>query len=136
MQINPWLSIPDSEVEFSFTRSSGPGGQNVNKVSSKAVLRWNLLASAGPNPEQLALLKVRLANRLTQSGDLVLMSDRFRDQIKNRQDCLTKFQELLVAALFVAKKRKKTKPSRSSVQRVKESKSRNSEKKKMRKVKY
>jgi ribosome-associated protein len=136
VQINPWLSIPDSEVEFSFTRSSGPGGQNVNKVSSKAVLRWNLLASAGPNPEQLALLKVRLANRLTQSGDLVLMSDRFRDQIKNRQDCLTKFQELLVAALFVAKKRKKTKPSRSSVQRVKESKSRNSEKKKMRKVKY
>jgi ribosome-associated protein len=132
MQITAFLTVLDSELEFTYVRSSGPGGQNVNKVSSKAVLRWNLLSSAGPSPEQRARMQTKLAGRLTQSGDLVVMSDRFRDQIKNREDCRNKLQELLAQSLFEPKKRKKTKPSRSSVFRKKETKSRQSEKKKLR----
>lgn len=123
------IQIPDSEFELTYARSSGPGGQNVNKVNSKAILRWNLFETESLGLDLKARALARLGDQLTTEGDLVIMSDRFRDQIRNREDCFEKFQALLSSALARPKKRKKTKPSRGSQRRAKEDKSRHSEKK-------
>jgi ribosome-associated protein len=131
-EIAPGFSIPDSELELTYVRSSGPGGQNVNKVNSKAVLRWNARGSRSI-PERLReRVLEKLTSRLTTEGDLVIMSDRFRDQGMNREDCLEKFRALLAEATRVPKIRKKTKPTRGSQRRKQESKSRHSQKKQMR----
>ena len=123
-------SIPYSEFEFSFARSSGPGGQNVNKVNSKAVLKWNLNESLSLTDDQRARLHTKL--KLNEAGELVVMSDRFRDQGRNKEDCIEKFFAILEQALHEPKKRKKTKKSYSSKLKAKESKKRQSEKKRMR----
>jgi len=127
------IRIPRSEIEMTYVRSSGPGGQNVNKVNSKAVLRWNIHTSASLDLESRSWLGNRLAGKLSNDGDLVLTSDRFRDQARNREDCFEKFDQIIAAATTPVKSRKKTKPSFSSQRRVKESKARNSEKKSLRK---
>jgi ribosome-associated protein len=124
--------IAVSEIELSFARSSGPGGQNVNKVNSKAVLRWNLLSSPSLSEDLRTRLKARLQSRLSGDGDIVLASDRFRDQPRNREDCLTKLAEILAQAASIVKRRKTSKPSYSSIQRARESKKRHSAKKRLR----
>lgn len=132
-------SLPWFEMEYTFVRSSGPGGQNVNKVNSKAMLRWNLLQSSWfarlPESFQAQVLN-RLANQLTSLGELIVTSDRFRDQPKNREDCREKLLSLISSALHRPKARKKTKPSKSSQRRAKENKSRHSDKKRMRSGRY
>ena len=117
-------------------RSSGPGGQNVNKVNSKAVLRWNLRSSQAISEDMRARLIEKLSAKLSEEGDLVVMSDRFRDQIRNREDCIEKFHALIADALHVPKKRKKTKQSYSSKLKAKQSSKRHSEKKQNRSFKY
>src|SRR3954465_1089793 len=125
------FQIPDWELDWSFVRSSGPGGQNVNKVNSKAVVHWNVYRSSLPaDLKQRAL--TRLANRLTADGCVVVASDRYRDQPRNRDDCLEKLHELLEWATFVPKARKKTKPSFSSKKKKQESKKLDSRKKNLR----
>ena len=84
LEINAHLRIPDDELEWSYVRSGGPGGQNVNKVASKAVLRWNLAASPSLPEDVKARLRARQANRITAEGDLVLTSQRYRDQDHRR----------------------------------------------------
>lgn len=126
------IQIPLSEIEFSYVRSSGPGGQNVNKVNSKAVLRWNLAKSASLDLEKRSWLLNRLSSRLTVEGEIVIASDRYRDQQQNREDCLEKLRELLARAVSVPKMRKPTRPTRSSRSRNKEAKTRHSEKKSQR----
>ena len=121
------VHIPESEFEFSYARSSGPGGQNVNKVNSKAVLKWDLHSSPSITEEERLRLLEKL--KLNESGQVVLMSDRFRDQKKNREDCIRKFGAMIEQALHVPKKRKKTRQSYSSRLKAKESKRRHSEKK-------
>jgi ribosome-associated protein len=117
LEITANLSIPDEELDFSFARSGGPGGQNVNKVSSKVLLRWNLAASPSlPNDVKQRLL-AQQRQRLTNEGDLLITSQRTRDQAKNVDDCLAKLRELIVAALHPPKKRHKTKPTRGSKER-------------------
>lgn len=103
LEITPQIRIPFSEIEFSYARSSGPGGQNVNKVNSKAVLRWNLLRSPSLGAEIRECLLRKLRERLNYEGELLIMSDRFRDQKRNREDCLEKLRECLVLASFVQK---------------------------------
>src|SRR4051794_26738776 len=108
------IQIPESEFHFSYVRSSGPGGQNVNKVNSKAVLRWNVLETQSLSHEVLNRLISRVAARMNQHGEIVISSDRFRDQIRNREDCLNKLREWILSAAQKPKVRKKTKPSRGS----------------------
>lgn len=112
MQIR--AKVPFHELDFSYARSRGPGGQNVNKTNSAAVLRWNLLASEAFTVEQKERIFKKLENRLTKDGDLVIRSDEFRDQDRNRSECIRRLGEVLERALFVPKKRIATKPSRSS----------------------
>lgn len=117
MQVSPNISIPDGEFQFTFVRSSGPGGQNVNKVSSKAVLRWAALASPSLSGPVRNRFLSRYGSRLTTEGELVISSQRFRDQSKNRDDCLEKLRTMLAAIAIAPVRRRKTKPSRASVER-------------------
>ena len=132
LQITHSIFIPDSELELTYVRSSGPGGQNVNKVSSKCQLRWNGVRS----PSLPAYLKERvlakLAQRLTTEGEIVISSDSDRDQGRNREECLAKLKSLLVDALQVPKKRKATRATKSSQRKRVESKRKRSEIKGMR----
>lgn len=111
---NHTLSIPLSEIEFTFSRSSGPGGQNVNKVNSKATLRWNPHLSTGLSDSVKHRFVTQNANKLTLEGELVISSDRFRDRGMNVDDCLKKLKELILRSAVPPKPRKKTKPTKGS----------------------
>lgn len=117
LEINPQLRIPEEELSWSYVRSGGPGGQNVNKVASKAVLRWDVARSPSLPEEVRQRLRAQQGRRITQEGELVVTSQRFRDQERNRQDCLEKLREMLVRATERPKVRKKTKPSRGAKER-------------------
>jgi ribosome-associated protein len=117
-----WIS--EDELEWSFARSGGPGGQNVNKVASKAVLRWKVMASPSVAPDVKARLVSQQRNRVTSDGDLIVVSQRYRDQERNRQDCVEKLVAMLRQALFVPKKRRPTKPTAGSKRRRLEDKKR------------
>ncbi|MCY4382596.1 MAG: alternative ribosome rescue aminoacyl-tRNA hydrolase ArfB, partial [Nitrospinae bacterium] len=96
--VNERLRIPLREIHFQFARSSGPGGQNVNKVSSKAVLRWNMAASPSAPEDVKARLRALHPRRVTREGHVVIASSRFRDQGRNVADCLEKLRAALAAA--------------------------------------
>ncbi len=117
LEITPQLSIPDEEFEWTYVRSGGPGGQNVNKVASKAVLRWNLAGTPSLPDEVKARFRAQQANRVTVEGEVVLSSQRYRDQERNRADCLEKLRELILAATIRPKVRRKTRPTRGSKER-------------------
>jgi ribosome-associated protein len=117
LDVNEQIHIPETEFEWSFVRSGGPGGQNVNKVASKAVLRWHLDASPSVPDDVKARLRTLQRSRITVEGDFVLNSQRFRDQDRNRQDCLEKLREFILQAASVPKARKATRPSRGSKRR-------------------
>jgi ribosome-associated protein len=108
LRINSQLAIPRRELHFSFVRSSGPGGQNVNKVASKAVLRWSAATSPSLTDEVRGRLLAQCGRRLNDRGELILASQRFRDQAKNVDDCLEKLRSLVASAAKRPKKRKKT----------------------------
>ena len=114
LEINNEIHIPDSEFRWSFVRASGPGGQNVNKVASKAVLRWDLAGSPSVPADVKGRLRTKQRRRITAEGELLLNSQRFRDQEKNRQDCLDKLRDLIRQAAAAPKLRKPTRPTRSS----------------------
>src|SRR5690349_8317050 len=100
IEVNERIAIPDEELEWSFARSGGPGGQNVNKVSSKAVLRWRAAASTAPIPEPAwDRMKARFPSRFTGDGDVLVSSQEYRDQERNRQACGEKLAEMIRAAL-------------------------------------
>ena len=109
--VEPGLRIPLDEFEFSFVRSAGPGGQNVNKVNTKAVLRWPVAASPSLPPAVRGRFLARFGNRLTTAGELIVVSQRYRDQSRNRADCLEKLREMLAAVATPPRRRKKTKPT-------------------------
>ncbi len=117
LDVNERIRIPDEEFAWSFVRSGGPGGQNVNKVASKAVLRWNVLASPSVPPDVKARLQAQQRSRITGDGDFLISSQRYRDQERNRLDCLDKLRAFLLQASAVPKVRKKTKASRASKER-------------------
>jgi ribosome-associated protein len=114
VHVNSQIAIPRREIQFSFVRSSGPGGQNVNKVASKAVLRWQVATSPSIPDHLRARLVGQLGRRMNDRGELVLTSQRYRDQSKNIEDCLQKLRELVAAAVKMRKRRKKTALPRSA----------------------
>jgi ribosome-associated protein len=112
--VKPDLKIPLWEFEFSFARGSGPGGQNVNKVNSKAVLRWNIVKSGHIPDAVRARFLAKFPTRVTSEGFIVLASDRHRDQGRNVAECLERLRAMLLEAARPVKKRKKTKPTKGS----------------------
>ena len=117
LDINEQIQIPDEELVFTYARSGGPGGQNVNKVASKAILHWNLAGNATVPDGVKERLRVLFPSRVTVDGQFVIQSQEFRDQEKNRAACLDKLREFVLKATVVPKARKKTKPSRGSKER-------------------
>jgi len=134
LEINSTLRIPLDEFEWSFARSGGPGGQNVNKVASKAVLRWNFDGSPSVPDEVKSRFRERFPSRLTTGGEVVLSSELTRDQGRNRDDCLEKLADMLRSAAVRPKIRRVTKPSKGSNRRRLEAKKRESTRKSDRKV--
>ena len=117
MRITPAVELDDKDVEERFVRSSGPGGQNVNKVSTAVELRFNLAANHSIPPPAKARLVKLAGRRLTGDGILILQADRFRTQEMNRSDARKRLVELIAQALIAPKPRIKTKPTRGSKER-------------------
>ena len=127
LEVTPRVRIPAAEIALSYAASGGPGGQNVNKVASKAVLRWNPTTSIALRGADRDLALLRLANRLTVDGDLVIASDRHRDQPQNVHDVLERLKDVLRAALHREKPRRASRPTRGSKERRLTSKRKRSE---------
>ncbi|HEY2783950.1 MAG TPA: alternative ribosome rescue aminoacyl-tRNA hydrolase ArfB [Fimbriiglobus sp.] len=134
MQVSDTLTIPDDELTFTYARSGGPGGQNVNKVESKAVLRWDLGGSTAIPESAKARLKARHPSRVVADGGFLVVSQSFRDQPRNREECLRKLVEMIRAALVVPKVRRKTKPTKGSQRRRLDDKKKHGERKTARKA--
>jgi ribosome-associated protein len=117
MLVTDAIEIPDAEFDWSYARSGGPGGQNVNKVSSKAILRWAVAATPSLPVHVRDRLMALNRRRVTTTGDLILTSQRYRDQDRNRQDCLEKLAELVREAATLPKARRATRPTRGSKKR-------------------
>ena len=110
-------ALPHHELHFSFARSSGPGGQNVNKVESKAVLRWDVGASRALPAALLARFRSRFARRINAEGVLMLASQRHRERERNVADCLAKLGAMLEEVARPPKPRRPTRPSRGAKER-------------------
>ena len=133
-EIKGRLQVPENELSWTFVRSSGPGGQNVNKVASKAVLRWNLASSASLPEDVKRRLRTNQRNRITAEGDLIVTSQRFRDQERNKQDCIEKLRDMILQASIIPRPRKPSKPTRAARERRLQIKRRRSDIKKGRRV--
>jgi ribosome-associated protein len=128
--LSPTVHIPLSEIEIRFIRSSGPGGQHVNKTSSQAEIVFDLFGSQSVSEADREWLQHRLANKLDSEGKIRITAQTNRSQLQNRKEAIEKLRSLLTEALKRPKKRRKTKPTKASVERRLESKKRDSEKKK------
>jgi ribosome-associated protein len=117
LHISSTIRIPDHEFRWTFARSSGPGGQNVNKVASKAVLRWSIVQSASLPEEVKARLRAIAGSNWTADGELIVTSQKYRDQGRNRQDCLDKLAMLIRRAATRPRARITTKPGRAARER-------------------
>lgn len=117
------------EFEITASRSQGPGGQHVNKVNTRIVLRFNVFRSGLLSQGEKAILAVKLARRLTREGDLVITSQYSRSQFKNKEDAVNKFYGILAGALASHKKRIATKPGKASIRKRLERKRKHAEKK-------
>lgn len=130
--VNAKLNIPLREFRFRFARSGGPGGQNVNKLNTKAELRWQVTASPSLPETVRQRLLAQQRRRVTSQGEMIVTSQRFRDAGRNVADCLEKLRAMVDAATVEPKSRRATKPTRASQRRRLQEKQRQSEKKQRR----
>ncbi len=122
----------EKEFAFQFSRSGGPGGQNVNKVATKAELRFHVDSSEALREEEKTRLKAKLANQITSDGYLLVVSQSERSQLANKEESIRKFYEMVRQALAKPKARKSTKPSFSAVRKRLDAKRKKAEKKSLR----
>lgn len=121
------------EFIFSASRSSGPGGQNVNKVNSKVELRFRIKESQLLTEEEKELIGRKLENRINSEGELLIAVQTDRSQLKNKEAAVEKFYQLVIKALTPRKRRKSTQPTKASIEKRLEGKKQQSEKKELRK---
>ncbi|MDQ3452541.1 MAG: aminoacyl-tRNA hydrolase [Actinomycetota bacterium] len=132
VRVNRTVQLPLAELDVSFSRSGGPGGQHANTSSTKVELRWDLEASSALTPPQKQLLRSRLGSRLTDEGVLVLQSSEHRSQTRNREAAVARLVALLSDALRVSPTRRPTRPTRAARQRRLEAKRRRGDTKALR----
>jgi ribosome-associated protein len=132
LAVNDSLSIPRSELDVRVSRSSGAGGQHVNKTSSRVEIFWNIRASRAPTDEQRTRLLEKLSSRLTTEGSVRVVASDMRSQSRNRDLAEERLAELVRRALIVPRKRKPTKPTRAAKEARLESKKLHSNKKRTR----
>jgi ribosome-associated protein len=125
LAVNRTITIPERELKFTFSRSSGPGGQNVNKVSSKATLHFRAVDSPSLPADVRQRLLDAFKSRLTKEGELVISSQEHRDQPQNIEACLNRLRGMILSVAKPPKKRRATRPTRGSkVRRLKTKKER------------
>ncbi len=115
--VNKKIEIPDTEFQMAFARSGGPGGQNVNKVSSKAIMTWDITNSPSLPEDVRERFFAQYSRRITKTGMLQITSQRYRDQASNIEDCRAKLVELILSVAVAPIKRKPSKPSKGAKQR-------------------
>ena len=129
LEIDHRIRVPLREFSFTFSRSAGAGGQNVNKVNTKATLRWAVARSPSLPDDVRERFLERYRRRITGEGELVLTSQRFRDQGRNVADCIEKLRAMLLEVSRPPRRRKPTKPTRASRERRLAEKQRTAERK-------
>lgn len=132
LTVNDRIAIPLAEFHWDVSRSSGPGGQNVNKVNSKVQLRWNPATSTGLPPAVRARLLTLVANRLTREGEILVSSQASRDQPRNVDDCLAKIRALVLSVAQPPTPRRPSRPTYASRLKRLESKAKRSASKRSR----
>ena len=132
LYINPRLTIPDKQLAVSAARSSGPGGQNVNKVNSKVTIRWSPGACAEIPTDWRNRFLARFSNRINREGELVLHSEKYRDQGRNLADVRQRLVEMLLDCQSAPRRRKPTRPTLGSQRRRLDQKTQQSQKKQRR----
>lgn len=134
IQISDTIAIDENDIQLDFIRASGPGGQNVNKVSSAVQLRFNVAGCAALSDAMRERLKKLAGRRITADGILIIKAQRYRSQELNRQDAIDRLVEMIQKAIEAPKNRRHTKPSKASKQRRITAKRRRSELKRQRRV--
>jgi ribosome-associated protein len=134
VRVTRTLEIPADEIDFTFSTSSGPGGQHVNKSETRVTLTWNVKESRVLGPRQRERILKQLSNRIDSAGRLHLSSSRFRSQWRNREDVTARLQELVADALRPAKRRVETRPTGASRERRLRAKRRRSQVKQARRI--
>jgi ribosome-associated protein len=129
LAVNESVSIPRTELDVRVSRSSGAGGQHVNKTSSRVEIFWNIVGSRAVSEEQRARLREKLASRLTTEGSIRVVASDMRSQSRNRELAEERLAEMVRRALIVPRKRKATKPTRAAKEARLDSKKRHSTKK-------
>lgn len=136
LYVNSRLTIPEKQISMTMARSSGPGGQNVNKVNTKVTLRWALAQCKEFNAGWRQRFLARHGNRINRDGEFILHSEKYRDQVRNIADVRQKLVNMLMECQAAPKVRKPTKPSRASNRRRLDKKRQQSQKKEGRKGKW